>query len=97
MGFFAWKTFSDCFDFMKGYGIVYMLLLTEAWYTCPLRGSTISWQMQMLTANNQNEHRDPNGGVRGRTEDAKQALSMESMEGEALDSVKAWCPSVEEY
>jgi hypothetical protein len=45
--------------------------------------------MQMLTANNQNEHRDPNGGVRGRTEDAKRALSVESMEGEALDSVKA--------
>ena len=31
--------------------------------------------MRMLTANYQTEHRDPNGGVRGRTKGAEGALS----------------------
>jgi hypothetical protein len=31
--------------------------------------------MWMLAANNQTEHRDPNGGVRGRPEGAEGALS----------------------
>ena len=48
-------------------------LLTGAWYSYLLRGSASSYpiQMRMLVANHQTEHRDPNGGVRGRTEGAE--------------------------
>jgi hypothetical protein len=43
-------------------------LLTGAWYSCLLRGSTRSWPiwMWMLTANHWTEHRVPNGGTRER-------------------------------
>ena len=51
--------------------------------------------MQMLTANHQNEHRDPNGGVKGRTEGAEGALS-DINGGDALGPGKAHCPSVGE-
>jgi hypothetical protein len=44
--------------------------------------------MQRLTDNHWTEHRNPNGGVRGRTEGDEGALS-ESMGGEALSPVKA--------
>jgi hypothetical protein len=50
--------------------------------------------MWMLTANHQTEHRDPNGGVRRRTEELKGPY-MASVGGEALGPVKAWCPIVE--
>ena len=48
-------------------------LLTGAWYSCLLRGSARTWQiqMQMLTANHWTGHRDPNRGVRERTEGAE--------------------------
>jgi hypothetical protein len=48
-------------------------LLRGAWYSCLLRGSARSLpiQMWMLVANHQTEHRDHNGGVRGRTEGAE--------------------------
>ena len=44
---------------------------------CPLGGSTRAGaiQMQMLTANQQIEHRDPNGEIRGRTEGVEGTLS----------------------
>jgi hypothetical protein len=47
-------------------------LLTRAWYGCLLRGCAraLPIQTQMLTANQQTEHRDPNGGVRIRAEGA---------------------------
>jgi hypothetical protein len=41
--------------------------------------------MSMLTANYWTEHRDPNGGIRGRTE----GIDLASMGGEALGPVKA--------
>ena len=44
--------------------------------------------MQMLTANHWTEHRDPNGGVRGRTEGAE-GIYLASVGGEALGPVKA--------
>jgi hypothetical protein len=43
--------------------------------------------MGVLAANNQTEHRDPNRGVRGRTEELK-GPHLASMEGEALGPVK---------
>ena len=45
-------------------------LLTRAWYSCLLRGSTRAWQIQrkMLTANHWPDHGVPNRGVRERTE-----------------------------
>jgi hypothetical protein len=45
-------------------------LLTETLYSCLLRGSarTSQIQMQMLTANHLTEHGDINGGIRGRNE-----------------------------
>jgi hypothetical protein len=45
-------------------------LLTEALYSCLLRGSARVWQIQRwrLTANHWTEHRIPKGGVRERTE-----------------------------
>ena len=44
--------------------------------------------MRMLAVNHRTDHRDPNGGVRGRTEGAEGALS--GINGrEALGSVKA--------
>jgi hypothetical protein len=48
-------------------------LLTRAYYSCLLRGSDRAWQIQwqMLTANHWTEHRDPNGAVRERTEEAE--------------------------
>jgi hypothetical protein len=48
-------------------------LMTEAWYSCLLRGSFRAWQIQrrMLAANHWTEHGVPNGGVRGRTEGAE--------------------------
>ena len=41
-------------------------LLTGTWYTCLLRGSAITWQIQrwMLSGNHWTEHRVPIGGVR---------------------------------
>jgi hypothetical protein len=44
------------------------LLLTRTWYDCSLRYSTSTWpiQMQILTANNLTEPRDPNGRARGK-------------------------------
>jgi len=51
--------------------------------------------MRMLKANHLTDHRDPNGGVRGRTEGAEGPY-LASMEGEVLGPVKASCPSVEE-
>jgi hypothetical protein len=47
-------------------------LLTGAWCGCSLRGSNSTWliQMQVLTANHQPEHGDPNGKARWRTEGA---------------------------
>ena len=51
--------------------------------------------MQTLEANHRTYHRDPNGGVRGRTEELKGPY-LASMEGEALGPVKAYCPSIEE-
>ena len=48
-------------------------LLTWAWYSWFLRGSTRTWQIQrqILAANHWSEHRVPNGGVRERTEEAE--------------------------
>ena len=48
-------------------------LLTGAWYSCLLRGSTSACQIQrwMLSANHWTEHRVPNGGTRERTQGAK--------------------------
>jgi hypothetical protein len=50
-----------------------MCLLTGASYGCLLRGSarTLLIQMRMLAANHWTERRDPNGGVRRRTEGAE--------------------------
>jgi hypothetical protein len=41
-------------------------LLTDAWYSCLLRGSASAWQIQrwMLSAKHWTEHRVPNGGAR---------------------------------
>jgi hypothetical protein len=52
--------------------------------------------MWMLTANHQTEHRDPNGGVMGRTEELKEPY-LASMGQESLVPVKARCPSAEKY
>jgi hypothetical protein len=48
-------------------------LLTEAWYSCLLRGSARAWQIQrwMLATNHWTEHRVPSGGVKERTEGAE--------------------------
>jgi hypothetical protein len=48
-------------------------LLTRAWYNCPLRGSARARpiQMQKHAINHQTEHRNPSGGVGGRTEGAE--------------------------
>jgi hypothetical protein len=48
-------------------------LLTGACYDWPLGGSAraLTIQIGMLTANHWTEHRDPNGGVRGRSEGAE--------------------------
>jgi hypothetical protein len=45
-------------------------------------------EMRMLAANHQTEHRDPNGGVRDRTEEL-QGPYLASMGVEALGPVKA--------
>ena len=47
--------------------------LTADWYSCLLRGSARTWQIQMwmLEANHRSEHRDPNGRVGGRTKRAE--------------------------
>ena len=47
-------------------------LLTGAWYSCLLRGSASTWQIEkwMLSANHGTEHRFPNGGLRDRTQGA---------------------------
>jgi hypothetical protein len=47
-----------------------ILMGKGAWYGCPLRGSARAWpiEMHMLSANHQTDHRNTNGGVRGRTE-----------------------------
>ena len=47
-------------------------LLTEAWYSCLLRGFARAWQIQkwMLLLNHWTEYKVPNGGARERTEGA---------------------------
>ena len=45
--------------------------------------------MGMLAANHRTEHRDPNGGVRERTDGAEGAFSGINGGGEALGPVKA--------
>ena len=46
-----------------------IVCFTGAWYSCLLRGSARAWPIQILmhAVNQQTEHRDPRGGVRGRT------------------------------
>jgi hypothetical protein len=50
----------------------------------------------MLAANHQTEHRDPNGGLMGRTEGAEWALSGISRRG-PLVPVETSCPSIGEF
>jgi hypothetical protein len=46
-------------------------LLTGAWYSCPLRVCARAKLMWLWAANHETEHKDLNGGVRGRTEGAE--------------------------
>jgi hypothetical protein len=48
-------------------------LLTRLSYGCHLRGSVraLLIQMWILAANHQTDHRVPNGGVRGKTDELK--------------------------
>ena len=52
-------------------------LLTGAWYSCPLRGSTSAWQIQrwMLTAIHWVEHSVPSEGARESTQGAEGVCS----------------------
>jgi hypothetical protein len=52
-------------------------LMTGAWYSCRVRGSSRAWpvQMQMLIANHQTENGVSNGKVRGRTEGTEWACN----------------------
>jgi hypothetical protein len=52
-------------------------MLTGAWYSCLLRGSASTRQIQkwLLTAIHWTEHRVPNGGARERTQGAEEVCS----------------------